>query len=79
MRYELGIHYLVLTSCSICKLVNSFTWTKLHEELREAFNYLMSLQANLGFVACNQTQKNLFETWMGYEVCEYVNVALTHK
>jgi hypothetical protein len=39
----------------------------------------MSLQANLGFVACNQTQKNLFETWMGYEVCEYVNVALTHK
>ncbi|MFM7859423.1 MAG: hypothetical protein ACKO96_47740, partial [Flammeovirgaceae bacterium] len=34
VRNELCVHYLVLTCNTVCKLINSFTWTELHKELR---------------------------------------------
>lgn len=79
MWNELRVHYLVLTCCSICKLINSFARTKLNKELGKTFNYLVSFQTDLSFVTCNQTKQNLFEAGMCNEVREYVDVAFSHE
>ena len=39
----------------------------------------MSFQADLSLITCNQTQQNLFEAGMCYEVCEYIYVIFAHK
>jgi len=39
----------------------------------------VSFQTNLSFVACNETQQNLFEVGMRDEVREYIDMTFSHK